>query len=124
MSEAKVCVTPRPVFLPLKSDASLKRFVFAYTITIQNNLTVAVTLKSRHWRIIDTNEAVQEVRGDGVVGETPTIDPGASYTYTSAAVIATETGLMEGSYQMLTEIGEQLEVPIPAFALIPPYALH
>lgn len=117
-------ITAKSIFLPFKSDAAAKRFAFAYTITIENLGDEAVTLKTRRWLITDANNSLQEVQGEGVVGETPTINSGGSFTYTSAAVIATETGTMEGSYGMENETGDIFEVKIPMFILIPPHALH
>jgi len=98
--------------------------MFAYTITITNNGSVPARLISRHWIITDSNEHVQEVRGDGVVGEQPNLQPGASYEYTSSAAIETQVGTMRGSYQMVAEDGTKFDVAIPEFTLSIPRVLH
>ena len=99
-------------------------YVFAYTVTIQNTGTVAAQLKTRHWIITDANAKVQEVRGDGVVGEQPSLGPGEGFRYTSAAVIETPVGSMYGSYQMIAEDGHRFDAPIPAFSLSVPNLVH
>ena len=102
-----------------------QRYVYAYTITIANQGEESAQLISRHWLIRDANDNIQEVQGIGVVGEQPLIVPGDSYTYTSGVVLETETGLMEGSYQMLgSDSGATFDADIPVFALVPPHALH
>ena len=101
-----------------------KRFVYAYTITIANEGDQPAQLMSRHWYIKDANDNLQEVQGMGVIGEQPNIAPGQSYTYTSGVVLETETGIMEGSYQMQADDGVQFDAEIPAFALVPPHAIH
>lgn len=100
------------------------RYVFAYTITITNCGTLAAKLLSRHWIITDANSKVQEVRGEGVVGEQPHLQPGESYTYTSAAMLETPVGCMEGSYQMVADDGTHFDAPIPVFNLSTPHILH
>ncbi|MCR6652444.1 MAG: Co2+/Mg2+ efflux protein ApaG [Cellvibrionaceae bacterium] len=100
------------------------RFVFSYTITVTNRGSERAQLISRHWVITDGNDAVQEVKGTGVVGQQPTLEPGASYTYSSGVVLATETGTMTGSYQMRLSSGDEFDAPIPEFALVPPHLLH
>jgi len=108
------------------------QFTFAYTITINNRGTVPVQLLSRHWIITDADGDVQEVRGDGVVGEQPVIRPGSFFRYTSGATLPTPVGCMEGSYTMIVLEAEDtdpdslpaFEVPIPAFTLHTPKALH
>lgn len=101
-----------------------RRFVYSYTITIANQSDVPAQLISRHWRITDANEKLQEVQGLGVVGEQPHLKPGESYTYTSGVILETETGIMEGTYHMRAEDGALFDAPIPTFALVPPHALH
>lgn len=101
-----------------------QRYVYTYTITIANQGDESAQLISRHWIIRDANDNVQEVQGIGVVGEQPLITPGNSYTYTSGVVLETETGMMEGSYQMRTDEGNTFAADIPVFALVPPHALH
>lgn len=101
-----------------------QRYVYSYTITIENHGDQNAQLIGRHWLIRDAKDHLQEVQGVGVVGEQPVIAPGASYTYTSGVVLETETGIMEGSYQMQTDSGEKFDAEIPAFALVPPHAVH
>jgi ApaG protein len=101
-----------------------QRYVYSYTITIANEGDEAAQLISRHWLIRDAKDNLQEVQGIGVIGEQPHIVPGASYTYTSGVVLETETGMMEGSYQMRADSGETFDAEIPTFALVPPHAMH
>jgi ApaG protein len=107
-----------------QSDEADERYVFAYTITLTNEGDQAVQLLSRHWIITDANNHVQEVKGKGVVGEQPVIEPGQSFEYTSGTVLATQVGTMAGSYQMQVVNGEVFEVPIPQFVLSIPRVLH
>lgn len=100
------------------------RFVFSYTITLTNRGIEDAQLISRHWLITDGNNAVQEVKGMGVVGQQPTLEPGASYTYSSGVVLPTQTGTMTGTYQMRAASGTAFEASIPVFALVPPHLLH
>ena len=100
------------------------RYVFAYTITVTNTGHVPATLLRRHWLITDANCKVQEVRGEGVVGEQPHIMPGESYQYTSAAVLQTPVGCMQGSYEMVADDGVEFDAPIPIFNLSTPNTLH
>lgn len=111
-------------FLPDQSDEAAGRYVFAYTITITNTGTVAAQLVSRHWIITDAENRVQEVRGLGVVGEQPILQPDESYEYTSGTAIATPVGTMTGSYQMVAEDGVTFDAPIPEFTLSVPRVLH
>jgi len=120
----KISILVHPQHLPEESSAQEKRFVFAYTIRIQNDGDVPAKLLSRHWVITDSNSDVQEVRGEGVVGEQPLIAPGDHFQYTSGAIIATEFGTMEGEYLMELEDGTQFEAPIPAFTLTVANYLH
>jgi len=108
------------------SDQTLpaQRYVYAYTITIANEGDTPAQLISRHWKIRDARDNLQEVQGIGVVGEQPHIQPGNSYTYTSGVILETETGMMEGTYQMRTDTGEIFDAEIPTFALVPPHAIH
>lgn len=100
------------------------RYVFAYTITVTNNGLIAATLLRRNWLITDANCKVQEVRGEGVIGEQPRILPGESYQYTSAAVLETPVGCMQGSYEMMADDGVEFDAPIPVFNLSTPNTLH
>lgn len=107
-----------------QSEPSIDRYVFAYTITIENLGELAAQLISRHWVITDANGKVQEVSGDGVVGEQPRLDPGESYRYSSGAVLETPVGAMQGSYRMKAEDGIDFDAPIPPFTLAVPGMLH
>jgi ApaG protein len=112
----------KPAFLEEQSQPDEGYYVWAYTITIENQSEETVTLKTRYWRITDGKGQVQEVRGAGVVGEQPTLKPGDSFEYTSGAPLPTPSGFMVGSYQMETAQGEPINVEIPAFSLDSPYA--
>lgn len=112
------------VYVEDQSIPDEDRYVFAYTITIENNGTMAARLVSRHWIITDGAGHVQEVRGEGVVGEHPKIAPGESFRYTSAAMIETPVGTMHGSYQMVADDGTKFDAPIAAFRLSVPNILH
>jgi ApaG protein len=117
-------VSARTQYLPDQSDDAAGRWVFAYTITLRNRGTVAAQLVSRHWIITDAQQQVQEVRGLGVVGEQPRLEPGDSYEYTSGTSLATPVGTMRGSYQMVAADGTRFDAPIPEFALSVPRVLH
>ena len=111
-------------FLPDQSSAEYQRWVFAYHIRIRNRGAMTARLLTRHWVITDGEERVREVHGEGVVGEQPSIAPGQEFQYSSGAVLQTEVGSMQGSYQMLAEDGTCFDAPIPAFTLAVPRALH
>jgi ApaG protein len=111
-------------FLPDESAPEDGRYVFAYTIRIHNHGAVPAQLISRHWIITDANGKVQEVRGDGVVGEQPRLAPGESFEYTSGAVLETGLGTMRGSYRMRTDDGAAFDAPIDPFTLSIPRTLH
>jgi ApaG protein len=111
-------------FLPDQSMPEDGRFVFAYTIRIHNSGQVPARLISRHWLITDDNGKVQEVRGEGVVGEQPWLRPGDDFEYTSGAVLETALGTMEGSYQMLADDGTHFDAAIAPFTLSIPRTLH
>jgi ApaG protein len=111
-------------YLAEQSTPAENRFVFAYTITISNRGSEAVRLLNRHWRITDANNRVQEVRGEGVVGEQPLIEAGGSYRYTSGSLLETAVGTMEGSYEMISTSGRSFNAPIAVFSLAQPGALH
>ena len=111
-------------YLPEQSDEAGNRFVFSYTITITNLGHSSAKLISRHWIITDTHNHVQEVRGQGVVGEQPLLKPSQSFEYTSGTVLNTQVGTMRGSYQMQADDGAQFEVQIPQFVLSVPRVLH
>ena len=119
-----ITVTAQVRYIPDQSDEKEKRYVFAYTITIRNRGTVPAKLLSRHWLITDADGKVQEVRGEGVVGEQPHLMPGQGFRYTSGAVLETPVGSMQGSYQMLADNGVQFDAPVPAFTLAIPGKIH
>jgi ApaG protein len=110
--------------LAAESDPAANRYVFAYTITIRNDGDDAGQLLSRHWWVTDGQGHVQEVQGPGVVGQQPRIPPGESFTYTSAAQIATPVGAMHGHYEFQRDDGESFVVQIPAFSLCIPSLVH
>ncbi|HVF33739.1 MAG TPA: Co2+/Mg2+ efflux protein ApaG [Candidatus Saccharimonadia bacterium] len=120
--DIKVSVETR--FLDDQSAPRENRFVFAYTVTISNRGGVAARLLSRHWVITDANGKVQEVRGEGVVGEQPWMRPGDDFQYTSGAVLETAVGTMTGTYEMLSDDGTRFDAAIPAFTLSVPRTLH
>jgi ApaG protein len=116
--DIEVKVTPR--FLAERSSPENGYFFWAYTISITNRGTETVQLKKRHWRITDASGRVQEVRGAGVVGEQPILEPGQSFEYTSGVPLQTSSGFMTGSYSMVTQKGEPFDISIPAFSLDSP----
>jgi ApaG protein len=120
----KVQIVVQVKYLAEQSDEADNRFVFSYTITLTNNGESTVQLISRHWVITDANNQVQEVRGQGVVGEQPVLKPGQSFGYTSGTVLSTPVGTMTGSYQMVAEDGTKFDAPIPQFVLSVPRVLH
>jgi len=111
-------------YLEDQSEPRELRFVFAYTITIRNEGRVPAKLLSRRWLITDANGKVQEVRGEGVVGEQPYLQPGQGFQYSSGAVLETPVGAMEGSYTMRADDGQEFDAPIAAFRLAMPGLLH
>ncbi|QDQ74617.1 Co2+/Mg2+ efflux protein ApaG [Pseudoluteimonas lycopersici] len=111
-------------FLDEQSDPDGERYVFAYTIRIRNLGRLPAQLLDRHWVITDGNGKVEEVRGEGVVGEQPRLEPGEAFTYTSGAVLETAVGTMQGSYHMSGDDGTEFDAPIPPFTLAVPRTLH
>lgn len=124
----KLTVTTKSGFVPQQSDPNTNRFVFYYEVTIYNNSDSPCQLMSRHWLIQDANRKLEEVYGEGVIGEQPLIQPGEKYSYTSGAVLETEMGTMEGRYFMLrktlNEDAIEFEIEIPKFILSVPRTLH
>ena len=118
----EVAVEPR--FLDDQSEPDAGRYVFAYTIRIRNRGNVAARLLARHWEITDGNGRVEEVHGDGVVGEQPWLEPGRDYEYTSGVVLETGDGAMQGRYDMLAADGTRFDAPIAPFLLTVPRTLH
>ncbi|MGI9416007.1 MAG: Co2+/Mg2+ efflux protein ApaG [Hyphomicrobiales bacterium] len=115
-------VTVEPIYLDDQSSPDDNYFVWAYTVQIENGGEEIVQLKTRHWQITDAQGHTQEVRGAGVVGEQPVLEPGDSFEYTSGTPLTTASGIMVGSYQMQNESGELFDVDIPAFSLDSPHA--
>jgi len=107
-----------------QSNPEQNFYVFAYTITIQNKGQQSAKLLTRHWVITDSNQKVQEVRGDGVVGEQPLLKPGEQFVYTSGTMLETAVGTMKGSYQMLADDGSQFDATVDEFVLSTPRILH
>ncbi|MDP1757452.1 MAG: Co2+/Mg2+ efflux protein ApaG [Pseudohongiella sp.] len=127
MAEGKkyhISINVNTAYLADQSDPASDRYVFAYTITIANTGTVSAQLISRHWIITDAENVTQEVKGLGVVGEQPLLQPGESFEYTSGTAMATPVGTMHGSYQMVAEDGIKFEAEIPKFTLSMPRVLH
>lgn len=115
-------VRVEPQFLPEESAPDESRFVWAYTIEIENRSTDTVQLMSRFWRITDENGLTQEVRGAGVVGQQPVLEPGQRFRYTSACPLAAPSGVMMGAYSMVRlPEGEIFDIAVPAFALDSPH---
>ena len=111
-------------FIAPQSSPDEARYVFAYTITLRNAGSQAAQLLSRHWIITDANGKVEEVRGEGVVGEQPLLEPGQTYRYTSGAVLETPVGTMQGSYRFRAADGRCYDAPIAVFRLAMPGLLH
>ena len=117
-------VTVEPAFMPERSVPDRGQFFWSYTIAITNNGGETVQLRTRHWIITDATGHRQEVRGAGVVGEQPVLGPGESFQYTSGCPLHTSTGVMRGTYQMVTEDGDHFDIEIAPFALHEPYTVH
>ncbi len=124
LNQYKVNVIVQVRYLPEQSNEAEDRHVFAYTVTISNQGPHPVQLLHRHWVITDANNHVQEVKGKGVVGEQPIINPGQGFEYSSGTVLATQVGTMSGSYQMQVVDGGVFNVPIQQFVLSVPRTLH
>ena len=120
----KIRVDVETNYVEEQSDPKERRFVFAYTITLRNEGQMPAKLLTRHWIITDADGKVQEVRGDGVVGEQPHLKPGQGFRYSSGTMIATPVGAMQGTYQMVSDDGERFDAPIPPFRLAMPGILQ
>ena len=114
-------ITVKPFYLEEQSSPEDGHYVFAYKVRIENQGLKTVQLRNRHWRITDEMGRSQEVRGAGVVGEQPVLNPGDSFEYTSGTPLKTPSGIMVGSYEMETSDGEHFEAAIPAFSLDSPH---
>jgi ApaG protein len=116
----KIEISPHPTYLGRQNE----QYAFGYEITITNRMGIPVQLMNRHWIITHGNGHVQEVRGEGVVGEQPRLEPGQSFKYSSGALIPTPIGSMAGSYEFVTDSGDSIEADIPEFVLAAPESLH
>ncbi len=116
----KVSVLVEPIYLEDHSDPSEDTYLWAYKVKIKNNGKSTIKLISRYWKIFDSNGNFREVRGEGVVGEQPTLKPGQEFEYTSGTPLKTDSGIMHGSYEMQDFTGEKFEVKIPPFSLDTP----
>jgi len=123
-NEQPIAIDVETAYLAEQSEPRENRYVFAYTITIRNQGSTPARLVTRHWLITDANGKVQEVRGDGVVGEQPYLKPGQGFRYSSGAVLETPVGSMHGSYQMRRDDGMQFDAPIRPFRLAIPGVLN
>ena len=119
-----IAVSVESHFIEKESDPEQSRYVFAYTVTIVNQGSVPAKLLARHWIISDAEGRTQEVRGDGVIGENPHLQPGEGFRYTSGTILDTPLGVMQGSYQMLADDGERFDAAISPFRLVDPRVLH
>lgn len=123
-AEYDIKVEAETDYIAGQSTPDENRYVFAYTITISNQGTVPAKLLTRHWYITNSDNDVQEVIGEGVVGEQPHIAPGESYRYTSGAILETPVGSMHGSYQMIADDGNRFQADIQPFNLSIPHVLN
>tara|TARA_Y100001936_G_C15911753_1_gene578970 strand:+ start:452 stop:883 length:432 start_codon:yes stop_codon:yes gene_type:complete len=117
----QITVTVDPIFLEDESDPDAGMFFWSYHVVIENNGPETVQLLSRYWHITNALGAMQEVRGDGVVGEQPVLEPGQSFEYTSGTPLSTSSGIMGGNYQMISSAGKNFDINIPTFSLDSPY---
>jgi len=124
MAKYEFTVTAAPKYLAEHSDPDANHYVFAYTITVHNTGEVSAQLISRHWVITDGEGRVEEVRGEGVVGEQPVLAPGEAFRYTSGCPLETPVGSMRGTYHCVAEDGTRFEAEVPEFVLAVPRVLH
>lgn len=120
----KIDVKVQPAYIAEQSDPKNNLYVFSYTVTIKNNGSIPAKLLTRHWVITDGDGQVQEVRGDGVIGEQPHLRPGEGFQYTSGTFMNTPFGTMQGSYEMIADTGEKFDAEIAPFQLAAPNTLH
>ena len=123
-SEQAIHITVESRHLSQESDPSAQRYVFAYTITIENNSNEASQLLNRHWIITDGQGDIEEVQGPGVVGQQPRIQPGEGFRYSSGAILKTPVGVMQGKYEFVTDAGHHFDVEIPQFSLAVSALVH
>ena len=119
-----ISIDVQPAYIAEQSDPNSNHYVFSYTVTIKNNGNIPAKLLTRHWIITDGDGEIQEVKGEGVVGETPHLKPGEDFRYTSGTMMRTPIGTMHGSYQMTTEDGESFDAMIAECALSEPMTVH
>jgi ApaG protein len=124
MNNYDIAVRVSPSYLAEESDPEQDRYVFSYTVRIENIGCIAAQLRTRHWIITEASGKVHEVRGPGVVGEQPLLEPGEFFEYTSGAMLESAVGTMRGSYQMLAADGHAFSAPIASFTLAIPRTLH
>ena len=124
MTTRGIRVSVNPEFLEDQSDPGRARYIWAYTIRIDNESDDTVQLRERFWRITNSNGQMDEVQGDGVVGEQPVLQPGEGFEYTSGAPLSTPSGMMSGHYKMRSLAGDLFDVNIPAFSLDSPHELR
>jgi ApaG protein len=127
MSEIKpydIRINVKTEYLASESDDDAGRYVFAYTITVENHGSLPAKLLSRHWIITDAESRIQEVKGEGVIGEQPLLNHGESFSYTSGTMIETPVGSMQGSYQMIADDEHKFDAVIAPFTLAMPGMLH
>lgn len=117
-------IVVRSAYLPDQSAPRAKRYAFAYTVSIVNESLVVVQLRSRHWIITDNNGHIDEVRGEGVVGQQPTLKPNQSFEYTSGCILTTSQGTMRGTYRMVCADGREFDATIAPFLLSMPHTLN
>nr|CRH06207.1 protein associated with Co2+ and Mg2+ efflux [Candidatus Magnetococcus massalia] len=123
-SRFNIEVSVEATYLPEQSEPQIQQYIFAYTVTIHNSGREGVKLLARHWIISDANGTIQEVKGEGVVGEQPHLMPGESFQYTSGTPLSTPVGSMRGSYQMVADDGTSFDAEIAPFALFGPATIH
>jgi ApaG protein len=123
-SEYAIEVAVESNYIQEQSIPEQNRYVFAYTVTITNTGLIPAKLLRRHWIITDANNKIQEVHGDGVIGEQPHLQPGQSFRYTSGTMLETPVGCMEGTYDMLADDEIEFDAHIPVFSLVTPHTLH
>jgi len=124
MSNYDIQVSVSTRYIEAESNPEVSRYVFSYTITIINKGNTAAKLLSRHWIITDANNRIQEVKGKGVIGEQPYLNPGDSFQYTSGTMLETPVGSMQGSYQMIADDGHNFDAVIEPFSLALPRMLN
>ena len=123
-NDQKISVDVKTSYVDSQSSEAENRFVFSYTVKITNTGAIGAKLLTRHWLVTDANGKIQEVHGEGVVGEQPYLQPGQSYEYTSGTILETAIGTMGGSYQMIDDRGQPFDAPVNEFVLSSPRTLH